>query len=73
MHLLFAREELPSEADHRANESLDPHIERDRDRRGCHRSYDKRGPAHTARSASLLDNEPCIGQLGDEHAYRASV
>jgi len=73
MHLLLAREDLPAESDNRTDHSLDPHIERDRDCRGCDRGYDKRGSTHTARCACLLDNEPGLGQLRYEHADRASI
>ena len=73
MHVLLARENLPPEADHRTDKSLDPHIERDRDRRGCDWRHDERGSAYAAGRASLLDHQTGIGQFSDEHANRASV
>jgi hypothetical protein len=73
MHLLLASEDLASESDNCTDHSLDSHIERDRDCRGCHRGYDKRGSTHAASSTCLLDNEPRLGQLGDEHSDRAAI
>jgi hypothetical protein len=73
VHLLLASEDLASESDNRTDHSLDSHIERNRDCRGCHRGYDKRGSTHAARSTCLLDHQTGIGQFSDEHANRASV